>query len=74
MYLLLPPQEALLRCWADTDSLFGSITDWNAQPIGLRHPFCFYYGHLAAFARLKVLPQVGEQLVEGGEGQLESKI
>lgn len=42
----------------DTDSLFSSITDWQAQPIGLRHPFGFYYGHCAAFARLKMLPQV----------------
>lgn len=28
------------------------------QPIGLRHPFCFYYGHVAAFAKLRLLPQV----------------
>lgn len=56
--LLLPLQEALLRCWADTDALFSGIGDWRAQPIPLRHPFLFYYGHTAAFARLKILPSV----------------
>lgn len=57
--LLLPPEVALQRCWADTDSLLGGVADWSAQPIPLRHPFCFYYGHVAAFAKLKMLPQVG---------------
>lgn len=28
------------------------------QPIKLRHPFSFYLAHCAAFAKLKVLPQV----------------
>jgi hypothetical protein len=58
MTLLLPPREALLRSWADTDSLFNCIADWGAQPIGLRHPFCFYYGHCAGFTKLKLLPRV----------------
>lgn len=53
--LLLPPTEALTRCWADTDALFAHFPDWNAQPIGLRHPFTFYYGHVAAFSRLKLV-------------------
>lgn len=58
MQLLLPVAEALKRCWRDTDALFAHITDWTAQPIGLRHPFAFYYGHMSAFLRLKVLPHV----------------
>ncbi len=59
MTLLLPPREALLRSWADTDSLFGCIANWGAQPIVLRHPFSFYYGHCAAFTKLKFMTQVG---------------
>ncbi len=31
MTLLVPPREALLRSWADTDSLFGCITNCGAQ-------------------------------------------
>ena len=57
MQLLLPPTEAFRRCWADTDALFSHISDWGAQPIGLRHPFAFYFGHVAAFALLKLLPE-----------------
>ena len=57
--LLLAPVVALQRCWADTDSLFGGIADWTAQPIDLRRPFLFYYGHVAAFIKLQILPQVG---------------
>jgi len=53
--LLVPIAEALRRCWRDTDALFSHILDWTAQPIGLRHPFAFYYGHVAAFAKLKIL-------------------
>ncbi len=63
--LLLPPREALLRCWADTDSLFECIGNWSAQPIRLRHPFCFYYGHTAAFTKLKLLAQVGWLFASG---------
>lgn len=56
--LLVTPKEALERCWADTDALFERIDDWESHPIDIRHPFCFYYGHLAAFAKLKILPEL----------------
>lgn len=54
--------EALLCCWRDTDALFQRIPDWSAKPIDLRHPFCFYYGHMSAFTKLKLLPR--EQVSE----------
>eukprot|EP00249_Psilotum_nudum_P030628 c43427_g1_i1 orf=292-2445(+) len=54
--MLLPGSEALRCCWDDTDELFGRIRDWSAKPIDVRHPFFFYYGHLIAFARLKLIP------------------
>lgn len=56
--LLLPPEEALKRCWADTDCIFSGIDvhQWESKPIDLRHPFLFYYGHVASFLRLKVMP------------------
>jgi dimethylhistidine N-methyltransferase len=57
--LLLPPAEALRRAWADTDALFARLPDWTAQPIALRHPVGFYYGHLAAFAKRVMLPGGG---------------
>eukprot|EP01018_Ginkgo_biloba_P029340 Gb_06303 [translate_table: standard] len=53
--MLLPARQALLQCWNDTDTLFGGISDWTSKPIDLRHPFLFYYGHVCAFAKLKVL-------------------
>ena len=43
LQLVLPPAEALRRCWTDTDSLFARVNDWTQQPIELRHPFSFYY-------------------------------
>lgn len=46
--------QALLSCWDDTDALFDGISDWCANPIDLRHPFLFYYGHVSAFAKLKL--------------------
>ena len=36
----------------------GRIPDWSAHPIAVRHPFCFYYGHIASFAKIKMLPEV----------------
>lgn len=59
MQLLLPPAQAMKHCWMDTDDLFAYVSsslspDWSAQPIGLRHPFLFYYGHCAAFSRIKL--------------------
>lgn len=56
MQLLVSPAEALRRCWAAADAFFGGIADWGTHPIAVRHPFCFYYGHVAAFAKLKILP------------------
>jgi len=35
--LLLTPEVALQRCWADTDSLFAGIADWEAQ-VGWTQP------------------------------------
>jgi hypothetical protein len=31
LHLLLTPEVALERCWADTDSLFSQVLDWQAQ-------------------------------------------
>lgn len=58
MQMLYAPELAFQSCWADTDALFAAMPDWGQQPIQIRHPFCFYYGHVAAFAKLKALPQV----------------
>ncbi|KAH9532618.1 hypothetical protein CY35_18G007800 [Sphagnum magellanicum] len=33
-----------------------NFPDWSMKPIDVRHPFCFYYGHLPAFAELKLFP------------------
>ena len=32
--------------------------DWSAHPIAVRHPFCFYYGHMASFAKIRLLPDM----------------
>ncbi|BBN05926.1 hypothetical protein MPTK1_3g17070 [Marchantia polymorpha subsp. ruderalis] len=52
--MLLDEYEAITQCWQDTDVLFEGIPDWSSKPIDTRHPFCFYYGHLPAFAKLKI--------------------
>ncbi|KAG6541861.1 hypothetical protein Mapa_016689 [Marchantia paleacea] len=52
--ILLDDFEAVTQCWQDTDVLFEGIRDWSLKPIDIRHPFCFYYGHLPAFAKLKI--------------------
>lgn len=62
--LLAPPAEALRRAWADTDRLYACVADWGAQPNQLRHPFCFYYGHVAAFSKLKLLREAKEQAMD----------
>ncbi|KAG0583912.1 hypothetical protein KC19_3G171100 [Ceratodon purpureus] len=56
MQMLIPFREALQRCWAQSDGFFRSVPDWCAKPIDVRHPFKFYYGHIQAFAKLKLLP------------------
>lgn len=58
--MLLPWIETLQRSWSDTEALFDAVPNWSSKPIGLRHPFCFYYGHIAAFYRLKCFPNIGE--------------
>lgn len=58
MQMLVTADEALQRCWAATDKLFAGIPDWDVQPIDVRHPFGFYFGHMASFAKLKMLPEV----------------
>lgn len=55
MQMLIPFKEALERCWAQTDRFFQDILDWSIKPIDVRHPFKFYYGHIQAFAKLKLL-------------------
>lgn len=60
--MLSSPDLALKACWADTDAIFAAMPDWASHPITIRHPFCFYYGHVAAFSKLKILPQVGALL------------
>ncbi|KAH8933037.1 hypothetical protein BDL97_18G010500 [Sphagnum fallax] len=56
MQMLIPFKEAYVRCWHATDAFFRNLPDWSMKPIDVRHPFCFYYGHLPAFAELKLLP------------------
>lgn len=56
MQMMLPAEEALRRCWNDSDDLFAKMPDWRRKPIDVRHPFCFYYGHINAFTKLKLLP------------------
>ena len=58
MQMLSAPSVAFEACWADADALFRGVQDWGRVPISVRHPFCFYYAHLAAFTRLKLFPQV----------------
>uniref|UniRef100_A0A0D6QRR4 Sulfatase-modifying factor enzyme domain-containing protein n=1 Tax=Araucaria cunninghamii TaxID=56994 RepID=A0A0D6QRR4_ARACU len=53
--MLLPGCHALVQCWKDTDILFEGILDWNCKPIDLRHPYLFYYGHVCAFTKLKIM-------------------
>ncbi|KAH7372604.1 hypothetical protein KP509_17G012500 [Ceratopteris richardii] len=47
--------QALRSCWDDTDALLNGVADWKSKPIELRHPFLFYYGHVNAFTKLKLL-------------------
>ena len=61
MQMLVSTAEAVQRCWKATDAFFDSIEDWSVQPIDVRRPFGFYYGHLASFAKLKLLPQVSSE-------------
>jgi len=44
--------EALKAAWSRSDQLFGLLpaTALLERPIGQRHPFLFYLGHLPAFA------------------------
>ena len=58
MQMFVSMSEAMQRCWNATDALFDSISEWGVQPIDVRHPFGFYYGHLASFAKLKTMPTV----------------
>ncbi len=58
MQMFVSTSEAMQRCWSATDALFAGINDWSVQPIDVRHPFGFYYGHLASFAKLKTMPKV----------------
>jgi formylglycine-generating enzyme required for sulfatase activity len=56
MQMLVPFKEAFVRCWNTTDAFFENLPNWTEKPIDIRHPFCFYYGHMSAFAKLKLLP------------------
>ena len=62
MHMLVPQLEAVRRCQADTDAFFAAIADWTNHPIDVRHPFVFYYGHIAAFASIKAFPKVTASL------------
>ena len=59
MQMLSAPSVALKACWLDEDAFFDALPDWGKLPISVRHPFCFYYAHMASFAKLKAFPQVG---------------
>lgn len=50
-------RRAFELCWNDSDALFDHIGDWASQPIDLRHPFVFYYGHVASFTKIKLDPE-----------------
>ncbi|KAJ7297691.1 hypothetical protein O6H91_Y041700 [Diphasiastrum complanatum] len=52
--ILVPVQEALHCCWKDTDKIFEPLSNWMRKPIEFRHPYCFYYVHIMAFANLKL--------------------
>ncbi|KAG0553605.1 hypothetical protein KC19_12G024700 [Ceratodon purpureus] len=56
MQMLIPFREAFERCWKQTDAFFNDVPDWCMKPIDVRHPFKFYYGHIQAFAKLKLRP------------------
>lgn len=45
-------QAQLAAVWERSDLLFSLLQPaaWPHRPIGLRHPFLFYLGHLSAFA------------------------
>ena len=40
--MVVPFEERLRQCWADTEAFFASLPDWTAKPLDMRHPFCFY--------------------------------
>lgn len=63
MQMLVHTSQAIQRCWTAADEFFGNIKDWSVQPIDVRRPFGFYYGHMASFAKLKLLPNVSIWLV-----------
>lgn len=50
--LLSTLEAELSRCWKRSDELFALLSEDALldRPIGLRHPFLFYLGHLPAFA------------------------
>jgi len=54
----------LSAAWKRSDELFGLIPEGVLleRPIGLRHPFLFYVGHLPAFA----WNQVGRGALQAG--------
>ena len=56
MQLMCAPSLAFMLAWRDMDSLFDRLHEWRDAPIDLRHPFCFYYGHVVSFAKTKMLP------------------
>lgn len=45
-------EDRLRKAWHRSDEIFALIPQgaWLERPIGLRHPFLFYLGHLPAFA------------------------
>jgi hypothetical protein len=57
-------ERALEAAWARSDTLFDLLPRERLleRPIGLRHPFLFYLGHLPAFT----WNQVGRAFLEEG--------
>ncbi len=49
-------RSAVVAAWRRSDQVFALLDPAAMQmrPIDLRHPFCFYVGHLAAFAHNQV--------------------
>ena len=42
MQMLIPFEEALVRCWSQTDLFFDKIEDWCEKPINAQLPYKFY--------------------------------
>ena len=65
-------KAALLAAWARSETLFGLLAEGALmdRPIGLRHPFVFYLGHLPAFMWNQLGGLVGAERFQADFDQL----